>query len=83
MCHLTRCVLCLLLYCKNVYVVARLKRRVVHKNNLKPLLVTAVKIMKTKDKVKFKVRCSKYLYTLVVTDKEKADKLKQSLPPGT
>ena len=39
--------------------------------------------MKTKDKVKFKVRCSKYLYTLVVTDKEKADKLKQSLPPGT
>ena len=46
-------------------------------------LLTAVKIMKTKDhKVKFKVRCSKYLYTLVVTDKEKADKLKQSLPPG-
>jgi len=38
--------------------------------------------MKTRDKVKFKVRCSKYLYTLVVTDKEKADKLKQSLPPG-
>lgn len=43
----------------------------------------AVKIMKSKDKVKFKVRCSRYLYTLVVTDKEKADKLKQSLPPGT
>ena len=43
----------------------------------------AVKIMKTRDhKVKFKVRCKKYLYTLVVTDKEKADKLKQSLPPG-
>ena len=47
------------------------------------LLLTAVKIMKTRDnRVKFKVRCSKYLYTLVVTDKEKADKLKQSLPPG-
>ena len=45
--------------------------------------LTAVKIMKTRDnRVKFKVRCSKYLYTLVVTDKEKADKLKQSLPPG-
>lgn len=43
----------------------------------------AVKIMKSKDKFKFKVRCSRYLYTLVVTDKEKADKLKQSLPPGT
>lgn len=47
------------------------------------VVVAAVKIMKTRDhKVKFKVRCSKYLYTLVVTDKEKADKLKQSLPPG-
>ena len=42
----------------------------------------AVKIIKSRDKVKFKVRCSRYLYTLVVTDKEKADKLKQSLPPG-
>ena len=42
----------------------------------------AVKIMKTKSYVKFKVRCSRYLYTLVVHDAEKADKLKQSLPPG-
>lgn len=33
--------------------------------------------------MKFKVRCSRYLYTLVITDKEKAEKLKQSLPPGT
>lgn len=32
---------------------------------------------------KFKVRCSRYLYTLVVDDAEKAEKLKQSLPPGT
>ncbi|KAL5547751.1 hypothetical protein UlMin_002982 [Ulmus minor] len=31
---------------------------------------------------KFKVRSSKYLYTLCVFDNEKADKLKQSLPPG-
>ena len=38
--------------------------------------------MKAKGSVKFKVRCSRYLYTLVVTDHEKADKLKQSLPPG-
>jgi len=42
----------------------------------------AVKIMKTKSYTKFKVRCSRYLYTLVVTDSEKAEKLKQSLPPG-
>ena len=38
--------------------------------------------MKSHDRVKFKVRCTKYLYTLVMMDKEKADKLKQSLPPG-
>merc|ERR1712098_83902 len=39
--------------------------------------------IKVNDQItKFKVRCSKYLYTLVVTDKEKADKLRLSLPPG-
>ncbi|KAF9626129.1 hypothetical protein IFM89_030976 [Coptis chinensis] len=42
----------------------------------------SVKIKKSKDVVKFKVRCPKYLYTLCVFDSEKADKLKQSLPPG-
>ena len=31
---------------------------------------------------KFKIRCSRYLYTLKVTDKEKAEKLTISLPPG-
>ena len=31
---------------------------------------------------KFKVRCSRYLYTLCVPDLDKADKLRQSLPPG-
>jgi|TARA_B110001469_G_C9475548_1_gene238697 large subunit ribosomal protein L38e len=47
-----------------------------------PAGCAAVKIKKSKDVVKFKVRCSKYLYTLCVKDLEKADKLKQSLPPG-
>ncbi|VDK27921.1 unnamed protein product [Gongylonema pulchrum] len=42
----------------------------------------AVIIKKNPDNVKFKVRCSKYLYTLVIQDTEKAEKLKQSLPPG-
>jgi hypothetical protein len=41
-----------------------------------------VKIKKNPENVKFKVRCSRFLYTLVITDKEKAEKLKQSLPPG-
>lgn len=33
--------------------------------------------------IKFKVRCSKHLYTLALKDAEKAEKLKQSLPPST
>ncbi|KAE8651744.1 hypothetical protein Csa_006027 [Cucumis sativus] len=59
-------------------------------HEIKDFLLTArrkdarsVKIKRSKDVVKFKVRCSKYLYTLCVFDSEKADKLKQSLPPGT
>ncbi|CAJ0552141.1 hypothetical protein HG530_008680 [Fusarium avenaceum] len=35
----------------------------------------------TKD-IKFKVRCQKHLYTLVLKDTDKAEKLKQSLPPN-
>ncbi|KAI9028686.1 component of cytosolic 80S ribosome and 60S large subunit [Hyaloraphidium curvatum] len=56
---------------------------------IKDFLMTArrkdaksVRIKKTGSKTKFKVRCSRYLYTLVVADSEKAEKLKQSLPPG-
>ena len=41
-----------------------------------------MKIKKSGDVTKFKVRCSRYLYTLCVTDSDKADKLKLSLPPG-
>ena len=33
-----------------------------------------------KKTTKFKVRCSRYLYTLVLKNDEKADKLRQSLP---
>lgn len=51
-------------------------------SNASSFCSSAVKIKKNKDNVKFKVRCSRYLYTLVITDKEKAEKLKQSLPPG-
>ncbi len=58
-------------------------------NEIKDFLLTArrkdarsVKIKKTGTKTKFKVRCSKYLYTLCVDDQNKANKLKQSLPPG-
>ncbi|XP_062175963.1 large ribosomal subunit protein eL38z/eL38y-like isoform X2 [Alnus glutinosa] len=58
-------------------------------HEIKDFIVTArrkdarsVRIKKSKGVVKFKVRCSKYLYTLCVFDQEKANKLKQSLPPG-
>lgn len=56
---------------------------------IKDFLLTArrkdaksVRIKKTAGVTKFKVRCSKYLYTLRVADGDKAAKLKQSLPPG-
>ena len=35
-----------------------------------------------KTKTKFKIRCTRYLYTLSLDDPEKAAKLQQSLPPG-
>ncbi|KAI9660856.1 MAG: 60S ribosomal protein L38 [Trizodia sp. TS-e1964] len=34
------------------------------------------------NQIKFKVRCHRLLYTLVLTDSDKAEKLKQSLPPS-
>eukprot|EP00695_Tsukubamonas_globosa_P001731 TRINITY_DN27_c0_g1_i6.p2 TRINITY_DN27_c0_g1~~TRINITY_DN27_c0_g1_i6.p2 ORF type:complete len:78 (+),score=48.90 TRINITY_DN27_c0_g1_i6:64-297(+) len=42
-----------------------------------------IRIKKSKGGVtKFKVRCSKYLYTLAISEKEKAEKLRKSLPVG-
>ncbi|KAK0383707.1 hypothetical protein NLU13_9618 [Sarocladium strictum] len=41
-----------------------------------------IKKSKKSQNVKFKVRCQKHLYTLVLKDSDKADKLKQSLPPN-
>ncbi len=46
------------------------------------IFLTVVKVKKTGKVTKFKVRCAKYLYTYVVTDNAKVEKLKQSLPPG-
>ena len=41
-----------------------------------------VKIKKGAELTKFKLRLSRYLYTLKVTDQAKADKIAQSFPPG-
>ncbi|KAK4449194.1 ribosomal protein L38e [Podospora aff. communis PSN243] len=41
-----------------------------------------IKKNKSSKQIKFKVRCQRHLYTLVLTDSDKADKLKQSLPPS-
>ncbi|TWU70624.1 hypothetical protein ED733_000877 [Metarhizium rileyi] len=41
-----------------------------------------IKKNKKSNNVKFKVRCQTHLYTLVLKDTEKAEKLKQSLPPN-
>ena len=42
-----------------------------------------VKIRKVAGATKFKLRLSRYLYTLKVADQQKADKISQSFPPGT
>ncbi|AEO62677.1 3e50d281-0aa9-4067-a56c-9f4e46c4d281 [Thermothielavioides terrestris] len=41
-----------------------------------------IKKNKKTQQIKFKVRCRRFLYTLVLKDSEKAEKLKQSLPPN-
>lgn len=41
-----------------------------------------IKKNKVTGQTKFKVRCNRFLYTLKVQNSEKADKLKQSLPPS-
>ncbi|KAK4467146.1 ribosomal protein L38e [Cladorrhinum samala] len=43
---------------------------------------SSARIKKNKQQTKFKVRCERFLYTLVLKDSEKAEKLKQSLPPN-
>ena len=49
------------------------------------MLFAAARIKKNKkaNNIKFKVRCQRFIYTLVLKDTDKAEKLKQSLPPGT
>jgi hypothetical protein len=48
-------------------------------------LLAAARIKKSTktSEIKFKIRCNRFLYTLKLKDSDKADKLKQSLPPGT
>lgn len=47
------------------------------------VLAARIKRNRSTQQIKFKVRCNRFLYTLVLRDSDKADKLKQSLPPGT
>ena len=48
------------------------------------MVVVAARIKRNRksQQIKFKVRCHRFLYTLVLKDSDKADKLKQSLPPS-
>lgn len=47
------------------------------------VLIPAARIKRNRktQQVKFKVRCNRFIYSLVLKDSDKADKLKQSLPP--
>ncbi len=46
-------------------------------------IAARIKRNRKSQQIKFKVRCHRFLYTLVLKDSDKADKLKQSLPPST
>ena len=46
-------------------------------------IAARIKRNRKTQEIKFKVRCKRLLYTLKLKDSDKADKLKQSLPPGT
>jgi large subunit ribosomal protein L38e len=46
------------------------------------LCVSDVKIKRGASLTKFKLRLSRYLFTLKVSDAAKADKIAQSFPPG-
>lgn len=46
-------------------------------------IAARIKKNRATHQTKFKVRCKRYLYTLVLKDSDKADKLRQSLPPST
>lgn len=46
-------------------------------------LAARIKRNRKTQQIKFKVRCNRFIYTLVLKDSDKADKLKQSLPPCT
>lgn len=55
------------------------------RKDIKSAVIKTNKVVSSSGQVskqtKFKVRGSKYQYTLVVNDEEKAQKLQQSLPP--
>lgn len=44
-------------------------------------IAARIKRNRKTQQIKFKVRCNRFLYSLVLKDSDKADKLKQSLPP--
>ena len=56
--------------------------RLLERSNLKYSAAARIKKNKQTQQIKFKVRCQRYLYTLSLKDSEKAEKLKQSLPPS-
>ena len=51
-------------------------------NGLLPCAAARIKKSTKTSEIKFKIRCNRFLYTLKLKDSDKADKLKQSLPPG-
>lgn len=65
-----------------IFEATRWRRRGISITNLPFFAAARIKKNKKAHNIKFKVRCQKHLYTLVLKDNDKAEKLKQSLPPS-
>jgi hypothetical protein len=62
---------------------SRNRREDLNSADISSVIAAGIKKNPKVNNIKFKVRCSKSIYTLVLKDNDKAEKLKQSLPPGT
>jgi hypothetical protein len=52
-------------------------------NSIAARIQKSVSRLTSAKQTKFKVRCSRFVYTLAIDDSDKADKIRQSLPPCT
>ena len=58
-----------------------LPQYLLHPDNVAARIQKSYSKLSASKQTKFKVRCSRFVYTLAIDDLDKADKIRQSLPP--